>query len=227
MPTVRAVRSILVVGALCAAPLAVPTAAHAQIPVLCSEQALVAAVTAANAAGGATLALTPFCTYTLTSAHGSASDGPVGLPPIITPINLLGASTTITRAPSAPPFRILEVDGAANVPDTQGQLGLAYITISGGSAVAPYPGGGIANRGGTVSVAAGSVTGNTAVAGGGIYTDNGEVSLTASTVTGNSATVSGGGVYDNSGPVNLLASPVTGNTPDNCAPPGSVRFCTG
>lgn len=226
MPTVRTWRSVLGVFALAVGLAAVPTTAHAQIPVLCSENALVSAIIAANAAGGNTLALMPGCTYTLTSAHSDGPDGPVGLPPITAPITLLGLGSAITRAPGAPPFRILQVEGSADVPDTGGQLSMAGVTISGGSAVAPYPGGGIANLGGTLSLVAGSVTGNTAIAGGGIYTDSGTVSLTASSVTGNAATVSGGGVYVNSGGVTTLASTISGNTPDNCAPSGSVPGCS-
>lgn len=222
MRTFRTVRSIVGVCALAA----VPTTAHAQVPVLCSETSLVNAINAANTAGGDTLALIPGCTYTLTSAHGSGRAGPVGLPPITTPITLLGLGATITRDPSASAFRILQVEGAANVPGTKGQLSMAGVSIRGGSAMSPYPGGGITNLGGTVFLVSSSVTGNTAVAGGGIYTDQGAVSLTASSVTGNTATTRGGGIYVNSGGVTLLASTVSGNTPDNCAPPGSVVGCT-
>ncbi|KJY42178.1 membrane protein [Streptomyces sp. NRRL B-1568] len=200
--------------------------AHALTPVLCNETALVNAITAANATGGDTLALIPGCTYTLTSAHGSGPTGPVGLPPLTAPITLLGLGATIARDPSAPPFRILQVEGAANVPGTKGQLSMVGVTIRGGSAVAPFPGGGITNLGGTVFLVSSSVTGNTAVAGGGIYTDQGAVSLTASSVTSNTATTRGGGIYVNSGGVTMLASTVSGNTPDNCAPSGSVVGCT-
>lgn len=139
---------------------------------------------------------------------------------------MLGLGTTIARDPDAPPFRILQVEGATNVEGTHGQLGMAGVTIRGGSAVAPYPGGGIANLGGTLSLVSSSVTGNSAVAGGGIYTDSGAVSLTASSVTGNSATDSGGGIYVNSGGVTTLGSTISGNTPDNCAPSGSVPGCS-
>ncbi|WP_280663846.1 MULTISPECIES: hypothetical protein [unclassified Kitasatospora] len=200
--------------------------ARALTPVLCNETSLVNAINAANAAGGDSLALMPGCTYTLTGAHGSEPAGPVGLPPITTPITLLGLGSTITRAPGASAFRILQVEGAANVPETNGRLSMAGVTIRGGSAAAPYPGGGIANLGGTVSLISSSVTGNTAVAGGGIYTDNGAVSLTASGVTGNTAATSGGGIYVNSGQVTMLASTVSGNAPDNCAPSASVLGCT-
>jgi hypothetical protein len=150
----------------------------------------------------------------------------VGLPPITTPITLLGMGVTITRDPSAPAFRVLQVQGAANVPGTKGQLSAVGITVRGGSAVTPFPGGGISNLGGTVSLLTSSVTGNTAVAGGGIYTDNGTVSLVASSVTGNTAVSSGGGIYVNSGGASALGTGVSGNTPDNCAPSGTVTGCT-
>ncbi|MFE1173968.1 hypothetical protein [Streptomyces sp. NPDC058773] len=205
---------------------AAPTTAHAQTPVLCSEASLVNAINAANAAGGDTLALVPFCTIQLTSAHGSSPHGPVGLPPITTPITIVGLGATITRAPNAPAFRIMQVEGAANVPGTQGQLSAVGITIRGGSAVSPYPGGGLSNLGGTVSLLSSAVTGNTAVAGGGLYNDNGSITLTTSSVTGNTATASGGGIYVNSGGVSLLGTAVRNNTPDNCAPSGSVMGCT-
>ncbi|MEV7470908.1 hypothetical protein AB0O20_31040 [Streptomyces kronopolitis] len=184
------------------------------------------AIDAANAAGGDTLALARSCTYQLTSAHGSGPTGPVGLPPITTPITLLGGGVTLTRDPSAPAFRLLQVQGTANAPGAEGQLSLVGITVRGGSAAPPFPGGGISNLGGSVSLRTSSVTGNTAVAGGGIYNDNGVVSLTASSVTGNSATASGGGIYVNSGGVTLFATTVSGNTPDNCAPSGSTIGCT-
>ncbi|WP_432142345.1 hypothetical protein [Streptomyces sp. bgisy084] len=230
MRTVRTLRSLLGVCALTlgltVAMAAAPTKAHAQIPVLCSETSLVNAINTANAAGGDTLTLIPFCTYQLTSAHGSSPHGPVGLPPITTPITMVGLGSTITRAANAPAFRIMQVEGAANVPGTQGQLSAVGLTIRGGSAVSPYPGGGLSNLGGTVSLFSSSVTGNTAVAGGGLYNDNGSITLTTSSVTGNQATSTGGGIYVNSGGVTLLGTGVRNNTPDNCAPSGSVVGCT-
>ncbi|MFD5734495.1 hypothetical protein ACFWIY_16880 [Streptomyces sioyaensis] len=204
----------------------VPTTAHAQTSVLCSESALVNAITAANAAGGDTLALFPFCTYRITSAHGTSPVGPVGLPPLTAPIRLTGLGNIIERDPGAPPFRVLQVEGSANVPGTNGQLDAVGITVRGGSAVFPYPGGGISNLGGTVSLRLSSVTGNTAVAGGGLYNDNGVSTLNASFVNGNTAAFGGGGIYVNSGGVTLSGSTVSGNTPDNCAPSGSVIGCS-
>ncbi|MFB6440973.1 hypothetical protein ACFCVY_30045 [Streptomyces sp. NPDC056411] len=225
MRPVRTLCSLAGVCALTVGLTAVPTTAHAQTPVLCSENALVNAINAANAAGGDTLVLLPFCNYQITSSHGSGPAGPVGLPPITAPITVLGMGNTIGRDPNAPAFRVIEVEGAANVPGTKGQLSMAGVTVRGGSAVSPYPGGGISNLGGTVSLVSSAVTGNTAVAGGGIYTDNGAVSLTTSSVTGNTAGT-GGGIYVNSGGATLLASNVSNNTPDNCAPSGSVQGCS-
>lgn len=198
MPTAPALRSVLVVAILAAGLVAVPAPARAQIPVVCDESSL---VTATNTAGGDTLALAPFRTHTLIHAHGSPPDGPTGLP-VTAPITMAGIGTTITPAPSAPACRILEIDGDANAPGTAGRLHPIAVTIRGGSAVAPYPNGGI-------------------------YTDNGTVSLTSSTVTGNTATSSGSGFYKNSGAVNQLASDVSRNTPDNCTPSGSVPRCAG
>ncbi|MFE6739342.1 hypothetical protein [Streptomyces tubercidicus] len=230
MRTVRTLRSLLAICALTlgltVAMAVAPANAQAQIPVLCSESSLVNAINAANAAGGDTLALVPFCTYQLTSAHGTSPHGPVGLPPITTPITMIGLGATITRAANAPAFRIMQVEGAANVPGTNGQLNAVGITIRGGSAVSPYPGGGLSNLGGTVSLLSSSVTGNTAVAGGGLYNDNGSITLSTSSVTGNQASSSGGGIYVNSGGVSLLGTVVRSNTPDNCAPSGSVMGCT-
>ncbi|MGW3041769.1 hypothetical protein ACWC9T_17440 [Kitasatospora sp. NPDC001159] len=209
-------------GAVGALMLSAP-AAHAQTAraaqaaiVPCSETALVSAVNAANAAGGGGLTLAPFCTYFLTSAHGSGgAGGPAGLPNITTPITMAGLATEITRASGAPAFRIIEVDGPSQLPATHGQLVLTAVTISNGDAGLGV-GGGIANLGGSVSVTGGGVRNSRASFGGGIYTDT-ALTMTASSVTGNTATVDGGGIYKNAGSVTLAATNVFGNTPNNCA----------
>jgi hypothetical protein len=73
-----------------------------------AETALVAAaIIADNAAGGGTVTLTPDCTYTLTTSHGTGH-GPDGLPLITTPISLAGNVNTITRSAAAPAFRSAE-----------------------------------------------------------------------------------------------------------------------
>ncbi|MCK7628000.1 hypothetical protein MUU72_33765 [Streptomyces sp. RS10V-4] len=205
-------------GLLLAAPAAHADAAGpAQaVDVPCSETALVNAVNAANAAGGGDLLLAPFCTYTLTSPHSTGgSGGPAGLPNITTPITMTGLVTEITRVSTAPPFRIIEVDGPSQFPAANGQLTLATVTISNGDAGLGV-GGGIANLGGSVRVVAGGVQGNRASYGGGIYTDA-MLSMAASSVTGNTATVNGGGVYRNAGSATLLVTNASGNTPNNCA----------
>lgn len=231
MPTVRTLRSLLGVCVLAVGLALVPAPAHAQAPttsVLCSESALVNAITTANAKGGDTLALWPGCIYRITRYHYLSDRGPVGLPAITTPIELIGLGNVIERDPGALPFRVLQVEGSANVPGTKGQLKAQGITVRGGSAVSPYPGGGISNLGGTVSLSFSEISGNTAVAGGGLYNDNGVMTLSYTThVTGNSVLTAGGGIYNNSGGVLLMdvSTKVSGNTPDNCAPPGSVGGC--
>ena len=67
---------------------------------------LVAAINAANAAGGGTISLAPGCTYTLTAAASSGPMGANGLPIITTRITIAGAHATITRS-SSDKFRIL------------------------------------------------------------------------------------------------------------------------
>jgi hypothetical protein len=199
------------------------SAVHAQaasptqaVVVPCSETALVSAVNAANAAGGGDLFLAPFCTYSLTSAHGSGgAGGPAGLPNITTPITMTGLATEITRASGAPAFRVIEVDGPAQISADHGQLTLTTVTISNGDAGFGV-GGGIANLGGSVAVTGGGVRNSRASFGGGIYTDT-ALTMVVGSVTGNTATVDGGGIYRNAGSVTLLATNVSANTPDNCA----------
>ncbi|MFH8678191.1 hypothetical protein [Streptomyces lydicus] len=212
--------------ALCAVTAPTAQAAQAASPTIvpCSEGALVNAIDAANAAGGGTLILAPFCTYSLTSAHGGDGDGPSGLPNITSPISMTGLGTTITRDNEADPFRIIEVDGPSHEPSGQGQLTLTTITVRNGDA-GDDVGGGIANFGGHVILTASTVRDNGADLGGGIYTDN-ALTLTASGVHDNTAATDGGGIYKNSGSVSLLASPIVHNSPNNCgANPPAVPDC--
>ncbi|MFD8546852.1 hypothetical protein [Streptomyces sp. NPDC059649] len=200
---------------LCAVS-APPTQAAVPTLVACSEQALVDAVNGANAAGGGSLNLAPFCTYTLTSAHSAGgAGGPAGVPNITTSISMTGLVTEIVRAPGAAPFRIFEVDGPSHDPAAHGQLSLNTLTITRGDAGLGV-GGGIANLGGIVNLTASSIRDSAASYGGGIYSDNSLVA-SASTVHDNIATVAGGGIYKNAGSVLLLVSPVTNNSPANCA----------
>ncbi|MGP8299745.1 hypothetical protein ACTPOK_17815 [Streptomyces inhibens] len=191
----------------------------------CSEKALVDAVKAANLAGGGNLILAPFCTYSLTSAHGSGgADAPSGLPNITTAISMTGLGTEITRGPGVGPFRIFEVDGPSQNPEAHGQLTLTTVGISRGDAGLGV-GGGIANLGGTVTATSASIHNNSAAYGGGVYSDN-ALTLVATGVKDNTASVDGGGIYKNAGSVVLLADMFSGNTPNTCgANPPALPDC--
>ncbi|MEV7425835.1 hypothetical protein [Streptomyces sp. NPDC091212] len=87
----------------------------AQAAVACTETALVAAIDAANTAGGGNVVLASNCTYTITTPHSSDGDGdgdgPNALPVITTAVTLTGDTDTITRstAPGTAAFRIAKV----------------------------------------------------------------------------------------------------------------------
>jgi len=180
---------------------------------------LVAAINAANTAGGGTISLAPRCTYTLTAAD-NGSFGGNGLPVIITPITIAGSNATIARSSAAgtDPFRIFEVDGAPG-----GSLAATALTITGGDTAGP--GGGIFNNEGTVRLNASAVTGNVSAGGmsggGGIASGtigNGPVGtliLNSTAVTGNSTSGGGGGILNHAGTVTLNGSQVSGNTAAN------------
>jgi hypothetical protein len=186
------------------------------IKVPCAGQAaLVAAVDAANSAGGGKLTLAPHCDYQLTSAD----NGENGLPVVTTGITVNGRHATIDGTDSV---RVFEVDGPG------GSLSLQATTITGGSA-ADF-GGGIANLGGAVTLDHSQVVGNSAVmAGGGIAQATFDPSRVAtltvrhSSVSGNQQTLTasedednsglgGGGILNVVGVVTLDHSKVNGNT---------------
>ena len=87
----------------------------------CTQTALVGAVTAANAAGGGTINLTPWCRYALTTAN----NGENGLPVVTTRIGVNGNGATIDGTKTV---RVFEVDGPG------GNLTLNNVTVTGGSA---------------------------------------------------------------------------------------------
>lgn len=219
--------------------------------VACDETALVTAVTAANAAGGGTVTLTPGCTYTLTANHGDDGvNGPTGLPIITTPITFEGNANTITRAGTASAFRIAQVSST-------GGITLKAVTLSGGHAATTghNNGGGILSFGavtltgshlsgnaadglggaiystGTPAAAtftSSTVTSNTANQAAGIASVNATLTITSSTVTGNAATINPGGIYYVAGSATLNTSTVTANTPTNCTnSPSPVPGCIG
>jgi hypothetical protein len=209
--------ALLSVGGASAKPSAPP------LNVSCSQAALVAAIDAANSAGGGTLDLAKKCDYRLTS---SPDDSVNGLPAITTAITINGKQATIDGTNS---FRDFEVDGPG------GNLTVRDLTITGGSASDPdggiptLVGGGIASFGGTVQVDHSQVNGNTAVlAGGGIasitFDPSSPAMLTVrhSSVNANQQTLppseegngglGGGGIANVNGTVLVDHSQVNGNT---------------
>jgi hypothetical protein len=140
------------------------------VNVPCTGQAaLVAAVNAANAAGGGTINLARGCEYDLTSVDNGGENG---LPVITAAIKLNGRDATIDGTDSV---RVFEVDGPG------GKLSADEVTITHGSADV---GGGIANFGGTVRLAKSHVTDNSAgLGGGGIASASVTPALEPSTTT--------------------------------------------
>lgn len=241
----------LAAGTVLAAGTALLLPMTAQAAVACDETALVTAVTAANAAGGGTVTLTPGCTYTLTTSHGDDGvHGPAGLPIITAPITFEGNANTITRDSTAAAFRIVQVDPT-------GGITLKAVTLSGGLATTTGQdnGGGILSYGavtltgselsgntagglggaiystGTPAAAtftSSTVTANNANQGAGIASVDGTITVTSSVVNSNAATVNPGGIYFVSGTATLTTSTVTANTPTNCtSSPSPVPGCIG
>lgn len=184
----------------------------AQAAVACNETALIAAINAANAAGGANVVLTPGCSYDLTASHQTGSNGPDGLPIITTVITLTGDANIIRRT-ALLPFRIAEVSNT-------GKLTLKSVTFSNGSA--PMSGGGAILNYGAVTLTGSALLNNSALVGpgGGLSnadTPNGTApaaTFTSSTVSGNSAADgNGGGIYNGlRGTLTVTSTPVNNNT---------------
>ncbi|MGC4879037.1 hypothetical protein ACLQ26_22600 [Micromonospora sp. DT43] len=103
----------------------------------CGANELIAALVRANAGHGGKLKLAERCTYTLNASapQPPVPHGPIGLPIVTQPITIDGNGSTIVRAATATPFRILEV-GAG------GDLKLRDVTIKGGEDRSGIGGGG-------------------------------------------------------------------------------------
>ncbi len=171
-------------------------------PVPCDADALIAAITSANATGGGVFDLAEECTYLLTADIDGA-----GLPAIVTPITLNGGkNTTIERAAAADQFRIFYVD-------TGGDLTLNHLTITGGqTTTAGVDGGGIrVIAGGELTVSHSTVTRNIAGGNGGGIANEGVTTVKRSTISRNTAPLEGGGIY-NTGVLTVERSEVTANT---------------
>jgi hypothetical protein len=169
---------------------AVPAAARAAtFQAACSGKtgdpaSLAAAIASANAATGEdVVALGAGCVYTLTEVANSWY-GPNGLPAISSDVTIEGHGATITRAASAPPFRVFFIGADPENPRTKsyvspgtapggGRLTLREVTIAGGLAKGgdSYRGGGGAGMGGAIFsqgalvVERSTLTGNTAQGG--------------------------------------------------------------
>lgn len=172
------------------------------VPVPCDADALIAAITLANARGGGVLDLARNCTYLLTANIDGA-----GLPAITSPITLNGSrSTTIERAAAVDQFRILNVN-------TGGDLTLNQLTITGGQTTgAGTDGAGIlVDAGGALTANHSTITRNIASDAGGGIANNGTTHLRSSKVSRNTAGSSGGGII-NSGLLNISKSGIHANT---------------
>jgi hypothetical protein len=203
-------------------PVTAASAKSSTLNVPCAGQAaLVAAINAANSAGGGTLNLAHRCVYELTSVDNSGENG---LPVVMASIRVNGHGATIDGTDSV---RVFEVDGPG------GSLSLRDLTLEHGSADV---GGAIANFGGALRLNDSQVTGNAAfLAGGGIASGSvtptldpsGTVAtlvLHHSLVTGNQQTagpspdpnamggLGGGGILNLDGTARLDHSRVNRNT---------------
>jgi hypothetical protein len=165
---------------------------------------LVAAITTANANNQAdTINLAPGGSYVLTEPMSISGSGLLIAGDGGNPLAINGNGATILRAPGAPAFRILEVQG--------GKLTLDRATLANGS-TGTFGGGIVVVAGSTLSLSNSAVVNNTAFAGGRIYLDS-RVSATIinSTISGNSASAGGGIVLDKSS-LTILNSTVAHNT---------------
>ncbi|GAA3033878.1 hypothetical protein [Actinokineospora globicatena] len=185
-----------------------PAAQAITIPVACSENALVAAVTLANSTPTAdTLVLAGGCTYGMTTGHGGAANA---LPVITTPIEMVGPAT-VTNASllGLGLFRIAEVGPSGTLTLTTG------VAFTRGNVLGD--GGGILNRG-AVTLTGSTLTGNTASGNGGglanADTPSGTApaaTLTNSPLSGNLTLLGNGGAVYNGLRGTLTVTGVSGS----------------
>ncbi|WP_019902085.1 right-handed parallel beta-helix repeat-containing protein [Salinispora arenicola] len=183
------------------------------IPVPCDADKLIAAITLANARGGAVLDLAKKCTYLLTA---NIDDGN-GLPTITAPITLNGGKhTTITRAAGVDQFRIVTVG-------TGGDLTLNHLKITGGQT--DGDGGAIlVNTGGRLNAKHSTITRNIAngTGGGGGIASAGVTTLEHTTVSRNITSSFAGGIYNPGGQLTVTKSLVKANTANSTGGVASV-----
>lgn len=213
---------------------------HAQekyTAVPCDPDKLIAAITAANAAGGGRLSLAERCRYTLTiNLDGN------GLPEILAPIKIRGSGATIVRAASAEAFRIFAVgvggdpqlrdlrikggqsdgDGGGIFVAAGGRLRLDHVTMADNISTGDDgDGGGISNEGES------TITQNiSANDGGGVHNDGaGSVTIQKSVIAKNHAGDTGGGVENDGTALKIAHSVVHGNNAVDDG--GGVFACAG
>jgi hypothetical protein len=184
--------------------------------------ALIAAITAANAKRQNDVINLAACTYTLTAVENH-TDGPNGLPSIISRIKINGAGaaqTIITRNPAAAPFRLVHDARSGN-------LVLQGVSLTNGL-LASGTGGGLFNAG-ALTLTSSTVQENSVVdlddcifcgtgPGGGIAS-SGRLTVVQTTVADNFSS-SGGGIF-NSGVLKMTGSTVTGNNTDDSSGAGT------
>jgi hypothetical protein len=169
-----AVAMMCVLGAgLPAAVSAEAASAPRAVRVPCSvggRHGLIAAIKAANRAGGGVLNLAARCRYTLRTRNNTA-DGGNGLPVLTGRITITGGRGTIIvrrNAPRTPEFRIIEVGKRGNV-------AITHVTLTGGRLSSDSSqGGGIDNEGTIRALNQDTIRGNSAALGGGVF-NNGTI----------------------------------------------------
>lgn len=208
----------------------------------CDSDALIAAITAANAAGGGRLSLAEKCRYTLTiNLDGN------GLPEILAPIKIRGNGATIVRAANAEAFRIVTVgiegdlelrdlrikggqsegDGGGIFVEAGGRLRLDHVTMADNISTGDDgDGGGIANEGQSTIVHSTITQNISANDGGGVHNDgNGSVTIKKSVIAKNQAGDTGGGVENDGAAIKIAYSVVHGNNAVDDG--GGVYTCAG
>ena len=188
----------------------VPAGATTNSRIACADvygpSGLVAAINAANAAGGGIISLAGGCTYTLTAPN----NGVDGLPVVTSSVTINGNGSTIARsqAPGTAIFRIFDNDG---------NLTLNGLMVTGGDADF-FDGGGISNQpDATLTLTTSQVVHNTADLGGGIISYTGTtVRMTSSHLSNNTARDGAG--MSNQGSAVLTSSQVDNNTATSSNP---------
>lgn len=182
--------------------------------------ALIAAIRCANDRPGPdTINLSTSGDYPLVSVE-NVTDGPNGLPSIISEITIVGNGATVRRE-GAQLFRVHHVASS-------GELNLNELTIRGGTpASIPLEqdaGGGVFNRG-ELNMTGVTVRNSLSRLGGGVFNEQGTLTLVDSTVTDNSTQFlgAGAGVYNSAGGVTMLRTFVTNNrTPTKFGNAGGI-----